>query len=189
MKQAMRQAFLGAAILCAMVASTGQGRAATIVHFSYSGRGGPDFAGLISTGTGSFSFESGLTTVGLADLTSFRFTLDENTPNTTIFGLSDLTSFSATLGAGPTVTSLALGTSKVQGNNDETWPREFFISSLDSGGASSRYFLVIESFELTTGTAAITSVVTSVPEPSSFTLATSAAIICAATWPRRAKLS
>ncbi len=187
MKQAMRRAMIAVAVLCSVLPAAGQARASTIVNFSYSGRGGPDFAGLISTGTGSFSFADGLETIGLADLTSFSFTLDENTPNTTIFGISDLTSFSATLGAGPTVTSLALGTSKVQSNNEETWPREFFIASLDPDGASSRYFFVIESLELTTGTATITSVLSTVPEPSSVTLGGCAALIGILAWSRHAR--
>ena len=100
------------------------GRAGTIVNFGYSGRGGPDYAGLISTGAGSFSFADGLATVGLADLTSFAFDLDENTPNTATFGLLDLTSFSASVGPGPTLTSLALETGSVQGSNPSTYRRD-----------------------------------------------------------------
>ena len=148
----------------------GHGRAGTIVDFSYSGRGGPDFAGLISTGAGSFSFAGGLSFVGLKDLTSFTFTLNENTPDTTTFGLSDLTSFSASVGPGPSLASLALATNTVQGSNQETEPREFIVSSLSSGGAATDYYFFFQSFSLTSGTVTINSVTTA-PEPSTFSLA------------------
>ena len=57
---------------------------------------------------GAFSFDSSLSTVGLGDLASFDFALEENTPNTVMFGLTDLTSFSASVGPGPTLSSLSL---------------------------------------------------------------------------------
>ena len=98
MGQPMRRAMLAAAVLVLMAATAGRTQAGTIVNFSYSGRGGPDSAGLISTGTGSFSFADGLTTVAMGDLLSFQFDLEENSPNTVTFGLADLTSFSATVG-------------------------------------------------------------------------------------------
>lgn len=123
---------------------------------------------------GSFAFAGGLSTVGLADLTSFDFTLNETTPNTATFGLADLTSFSASVGAGPTLTSLTLATGPVQGTNQETYPREFTISSLDPGNADTYFYVGFlgQSFSLTTGSVSITSIVTTpVPEPSTFTLA------------------
>jgi hypothetical protein len=136
MKRAMRWAMLAAAVVGLMAATAGRARAETVVNSSYDGRGGPDDAGVICTGTGSFSFADGLSTVGLADLASFDFTLEENTPNTVAFGLADVTSFSASVGPGPTRSSLALGTGPVQGSVQGTYPREFDVSSLDSGGAS-----------------------------------------------------
>ena len=120
MIQPMRRAMLAAVSLGLIVEMAGLAQAGTIVDFSYSGRGGPDNAGLISTGTGTFSFADGLSTVGLTDLTSFDFTLNENTPNTATFGLSALTSFSASVGPGSTLTNLALATSSVQGSNQDT---------------------------------------------------------------------
>ena len=143
------------------------------------GGGGPDSAGLISTGTGTFSFADGLSAVGLTDLTSFDFTLNENTPNTATFGLSELTSFSASVGPGSTLTNLALATSSVQGSNQDTFPRGFVISSLSSGGASSSFEILGVSFQLTDGTATINSVTTTVPEPSAFTLVVLGALIIA----------
>ncbi len=190
MKQAVGLAILAAAVLGLIVAPAGRAGAGTIVDFSYSGRGGPDFAGLISTGTGSFSFSGGLATVGLADLTSFNFTLDENTPNTTLFSLANLTSFSASVGVVPTLTSLALATGPVQGSNPETYPREFLISSLDPGSASTSYYIdfLEQSFSLTAGSVTITSIVTSsVPEPSSLSLAAFGALLVAGGWSRRRK--
>lgn len=188
MKQAIGQAMLAAAVLGLIVAPAGRAGAGTIVDFSYSGRGGPDFAGLISTGTGSFSFSGGLSTVGLADLTSFSFTLNENTPNTATFSLADLTSFSASVGVGPTLTGLALATGPVQGSNPETYPREFVISSLDPGNASTYYYVDFlgQPFSLTAGSVTITSIVTSsVPEPSSLSLAVLCALLVAGGWSRR----
>jgi hypothetical protein len=185
MRRSVRQAMLAAAVLGLMAAAPGQMRAGTIVNFSYSGRGAPDNAGVISTGSGTFSFASGLATVGLADLASFNFVLEENTPNTTTFGLADLTSFSAAVGPGPTLTSLALQTDAVQGSNQTTYPREFTISSLDPGGASSQYVFLGLPFFWTSGTVTITSV--SLPEPSSLTLAVVGAVIVAGGWSRRRK--
>jgi hypothetical protein len=159
-----------------------------IVNFSYSGRGGPDFAGTISNGSGSFSFAEGLSSVGLADLSSFNFTLNENTPDTTTFGLSDLKSFTAFVSSGPSLTVLSLAIGPVQGSNQETEPREFGVSSLSPGGAESRFFVhfLDESFQLTPGTATINSIgPNSVPEPSTFTPTAMGALIVLGAWSHR----
>ncbi len=177
MRQSMRRAMLAAAVLGLMAATTGGARAGTIVNFSYSGRGGPDEAGLISTGAGTFSFATGLSTVGLANLASFNFILNENTPNTTTFGLADLTSFSASVGPGPTLTSLALQTDAVQGSNQTTYPREFTISSLNPPDASTHYVFLGFPFFWTSGPVTINAV--TVPEPSTLTLAVLGALIVA----------
>jgi hypothetical protein len=181
----MRRAMLAAAVLGLMATTSGPAWAGTIVNFSYSGRGGPDFAGLISTGAGTFSFAGGLSTVGLADLTSFDFTLDENTPNTATFGLADLTSLSASVGPGPTLTGLVMATGAVQGSNQTTYPREFAISSLSPPAASTSFEILGLSFSLTSGTVTITSVTTAVPEPSTLILAVIGALIVAGGGPRR----
>jgi hypothetical protein len=169
MNQPMRRATLAAVSLSLMAAMAGRAQAGTIVDFSYSGRGGPDSAGLISTGTGSFSFADGIATVGLTDLTSFDFSLTENTPNTVTFGLADLTSFSATVGPGPSLTSLALDTRAVQGPDPTSYPREFTISSLNPPDAETHVVVLGFPIFWTSGTVTITAV--TVPEPSSFTLA------------------
>jgi hypothetical protein len=158
-----------------------------IVEFSYSGRGGPDFAGLICTGTGSFSFTGDLSTVGLADLTSFGFTLEENTSNSATFGLADLTSFSAAVGPGPTLTSLAIATGWVQGTNQSTYPRGFNVSSLSPADASTSFEFLDLPFSLTSGTVAITSVTTTVPEPSALSVTAVGSLIVAAGWSRARK--
>ncbi|QEH32055.1 hypothetical protein OJF2_05240 [Aquisphaera giovannonii] len=168
-----RRTKIAAALLVLIAATAAEARSEVIVSFSYSGRGGPDFAGLIATGTGSFAFAEGLTTIGLADLTSFHFVLDENTPNTATFGLADLSSFSASMGPGLTLTGLSLGTDAVQGDNPSTEPREFDVASLDPSGASTSYRIVIVSFQQTVGTVTITSV--AVPEPSTIALVASGA--------------
>jgi hypothetical protein len=78
-----------------------------------------------------------------------------------------------------TLTSLALVTSSFQGSNQDTYPRGFAISSLNSGSASSSFEIFGVSFSLTVGTATITSVTTTVREPSTFTLAVLGALIIA----------
>jgi MYXO-CTERM domain-containing protein len=187
MNQLMRRVMLAAAVLSLMASTAGGARAGTIVSFSYSGRGGPDDEGFFTTGTGSFSFASGLSTVGLSDLTSFAFSLEENNPPTPLnianFGLTDLTSFSASVGPGETLTSLTLQTSAVQGSDQTTYPREFSISSLNPPSAFTHLDFFGFSVFLTSGTVTISSV--SVPEPSTFTLAVLGALIVAGGWFRR----
>jgi hypothetical protein len=181
----MRRATLAAAVLGLMAATTGQARAGTIVNLSYYGRGGPSDGGLISTGTGSFSFASGLTMVGLADLASFNFTLEDNeaTNNIVTVGLADLTSFSASVGPGPTLTTLALATRAVQGSDPTTYPREFDVSSLEPPDASTYYVVLGFAIEWTTGEVTITGV--SVPEPSTLTMAVLGVLIVAGVRSRR----
>jgi hypothetical protein len=186
----MRRMKLAAAVLGLMAGTmtTGGAWAGTIVSFSYFGRGAPDGNGsLTSNGTGSFSFADGLSTVGLADLTSFHLDLEENTPNTTIFSLKDLKSFSATVGPGPSLTSLALDTLATQGPDPTSYPREFTISSLNPPDAETH--VVILGFPLfwTSGTVTITAV--TAPEPSRLTLTVIGigTVIVARGWSRRRK--
>jgi hypothetical protein len=188
MRQPVRRVLQAAAVLGLMAATmtTGRATAATIVSFSYFGRGAPGSnGGLTSNGIGSFSFADGLTTVGLSDVTSFHLDLEENTPNTTIYGLSDLKSFSATLGPGPSLTSLSLDTYPTQGPDPTSYRREFTISSLHPPDAGTQ--IVVLGFPLfwTSGTVTITAV--TVPEPSSLTLAVlgACALIVASGWSRR----
>lgn len=56
MRKSMRRMMPAAAFLILIVTAAGLARAETMVDFRYSGRGGPDFAGLICNGNGSFSF-------------------------------------------------------------------------------------------------------------------------------------
>jgi len=114
-------------------------RAKTIVNLSHLGRGGPDNAALISTGTENISFANGLSTVGLGDITSFNFNLEETTNNSVTFGLAGLTSLSASVGPGLTRTSLAIETRAVQDTGQGTHPREFATSSLGPGDATTLY--------------------------------------------------
>jgi hypothetical protein len=182
---------LAAAVLGLMAATMTAGRATagTIVSFSYFGRGSPDGNdSLTSNGTARFSFANSLTTVGLADVTSFYLDLEENAPNTTIFGLSDLKSFSTTVGPGPSLTSLALGTYPTQGLDPTSYLREFTISSLNPPAAST--YVVVLGFPLfwTSGTITITAF--TVPEPSSLTLAALGAgtLIVVVGWSRRRRV-
>ena len=189
MSQLMQPAMLAAAVLGLMAATAGQARAGTTVSFSYSGNGGPDNAGFFTNGTGSFSFASGLSTVGLADLKSFTFTMEESTTNdpdsnTITFGLADLSSFSASVDPGPNLTSLALATDPVQGSSYGSYPREFTISSLNPPDASTYLDFHGLSIFLTSGTITTT---LSVPEPSTFILAVLGALFVAGGWSRHRK--
>src|SRR5262245_23748891 len=177
MKKPMRRAMLAAAVLGLMASTADRVRAEMIVNFSYSGNGQPDNPGLDCNGTGTFSFPDGFSAVGLGNLTSFNFTMTETTEppsnsNTVMFGLSDLTSFSATLGPGPTLTSLTLATGPVEGSEEGSYPREFAISSLGSGGASTCFVILGMSTFLTAGDITINSIgPAAVPEPATFALA------------------
>lgn len=191
MNQPNRRVILAAAVMGLLAATAGQARAGTIVTFSYSGNGGPDNQGFLSTGNGSFSFNSSLTAVGLGNLTSFNFTLNEqlatgNGPSNTVqYGLADLTSFTATVGPGPALTALALETSAVEGSEYGSYAREFTVSSLTPPAASTDLVILGIPVFLTSGTVTINSVITSVPEPSSFTLAVLGALFVAGGWSRR----
>lgn len=123
----------------------------------------------------------------MADLKSFGFTMDETTPNTATFGLADLASFSASVGPGLTISSLALATGWVQGSNQTTYRRDFSVASLNDSDASTSFELVGLSFPLTSGTVTITSVTTTVPEPSTFALAVAGALTVAGGRSRRPK--
>jgi hypothetical protein len=77
---------------------------ATTLGFEFSGS--QETIQVFSYGVGSFSFPTGLTTVGLSDLTAFQFSnivvglgMPAGPPFTTgfIYGLSDVTDFSLTL--------------------------------------------------------------------------------------------
>ncbi|MDG3007737.1 hypothetical protein [Paludisphaera mucosa] len=177
MRRLVRRTRLAAAFLILTAMTAAGTQAETIVSFTYSGRGGPDFAGLLATGSGTFAFADGLATIELADLSSFTFSLDENTPNSTTFGLADLTSFSASLGPGRTMTALTLGTGAVQGTNPSTEPREFSVGSLGASGAWTSFRILGLTFQQTTGSATVTAVTTTVPEPSSGAMAAIATLI------------
>ena len=193
MNRPNRRAILTAAVLGLLAATAGQAPAGTIVTFSYSGNGGPDNQGFISTGAGSFSFAGSLPGVGLGNLTSFSFTPNEmlvnekrTTSNTVQYGLADLNSFTASVGPGPTLTSLALDTHGVVGSEQGSYAREFTVSSLTPPSAGTHLIILGFPIFLTSGTVTIDSV-TTVPEPSSFTLAVLGALFVAGGWSRRRK--
>jgi hypothetical protein len=183
MSEPIRRVMLAAAVVSLLAATAGRARAGTIVTFSYSGNGGPDNQGFISTGTGSFSFVSSLPGVGLGNLTSFNFTLNENTPsNTVTYCLKDLVSFSASVGPGPTLTALSLDTKGVVGSDPGSFDREFTVSSLNPPAASTHYLIFGVPIFLTSGTVTINSVTNAVPEPSSLILLVLGALIGALVW-------
>jgi hypothetical protein len=112
----------------------------------------------------------------------------ENTLNQTTFCLADLSSFGASIGTGQSVVTLSLDIKAVQGNGQGTWPGEFSVSSLGSGGASTSFVILGLSFFQTRGAATITSVA-SVPEPSSVTLALLGLLLVGRGWVGRRKAS
>jgi hypothetical protein len=193
MNHPVRRVILAAAVLGLMTATAGQVRAGTIVTFSYSGNGGPDNQGFLSSGTGSFSFSSSLPGVGQGNLTSFSFTLNEQLENeggpdnTVVYGLNDLASFSASVGPGLSLTALSLDTKGVVGSEQGSYAREFTVSSLDPPAGSTHFLVLGFPIFLTSGTVTINSVINSVPEPSTFTLAVLAAVIVGCCWSGRRK--
>ncbi len=196
MNQPKGRVILTAAVLGLLAATAGPARAGTIVTFSYSGNGGPDSQGVLANGAGSFSFGNVMPGVGLGNLTSFSFTLNEQTENengppTTVntvqYGLADLSSFTASVGPGPTMTALALDTHGVVGTEPGSYAREFTVSSLTPPSASTHLIILGFPIFLTSGTVTINSVTPAVPEPSSFTLAVLGALIVAGGWSRRRK--
>jgi hypothetical protein len=187
MIQPIRRAMLilTATVVSLIAATAGQARGGMVVNFSYSGNGGPDSQGFLTNGSGSFSFESSLPGVGLGNLTSFNFTFNESgmniTPNTVTYGLADLVSFTASVGPGPTLTALSLDTRGVVGSEHGSEPREFTVASLNPPLGYTHYVIFGVPIFATSGTVTINSV-TSVPEPSSITLAALGALIVAGGW-------
>jgi hypothetical protein len=110
--------------------------AADSIEFIYNGPGGPDAT---ATGFGFITFNHGLKTLSLSNLTAFQFV------QTTVFDISgitvtffyttnDLIDFSATL-AGPRLTSLSLDTVATPGTIFSA-PEAFHVTSLfDLDGA------------------------------------------------------
>ena len=184
MNQLYRRGMLAVAMLGLVAATAGQARGGMIVTFSYSGNGGPDDQGFLTNGSGSFSFDSSLPGVGLGNLTSFSFTMNEsgvNIPaNTVNYGMADLVSFTASIGPDLTVTALTLDTRGVVGSEPESYAREFTVSSLSPPLGFTHYVIFGVPIFATSGTVTINSV--TVPEPTSFTLAVLGAVITLGGW-------
>ena len=81
----------------------------------------------------------------------------------------------------PTLTSLALATRAVQGSDPTTYPREFTVSSLNPPDATTYYVFLGVPIYWTGGSVTITSV----PEPSTLTLAALGVLIVAGVRSRR----
>jgi hypothetical protein len=104
---------------------------ADTVTFSYDTPAGPGH----SAGTGSFSYNGPLSSIDLAELTSFSFDLTVNNGGGGItYDLADLTSFSATVTNGD-VSALNLQTQFVSGTFGELGPEEFIVTGLGSNQA------------------------------------------------------
>jgi hypothetical protein len=114
---------------------------ASTVTFTYAGE---DVGSTTVSGSGSFSYNGSLATIGLGNLTAFNFELDLSTPatspNPVIFDFTlvpDLLTFSATVSGGD-ITALSLSTdfegAANTDNFDET-QKDLVINSLGTGGA------------------------------------------------------
>jgi hypothetical protein len=182
----MKRVMLAAVVLGIGSGIAGRAGAEMVVTFTYSGVGAEDSG----YGGGSFSFADGLTTVGLADLTSFDFVLHDDatgagTSSEYSFGLGDLTSFSAALSAGPTLASLSLGTGFVDGSNPAFSPQSFTVASLAPDGASTSSILVLPPPEApiislaTTGSLTVAGITTgpAAPEPASLAMGVVASLV------------
>ena len=180
MMSIMRRIGLAVAVLGLVTGAAGRGEAG-LITFTYSGPSVFPGAPGLTTGSGSFSFDDSPTSLALADLTAFDYTLNVTAtvpglpPQTTFnFALADLTTFSATLGPGGVPTSLALSTRPVPATNPAFLPETFVVNSLGTNGAATFNFI---GQQLTLGTVTVTPTAVPVPEPSTFALAGMACVI------------
>jgi hypothetical protein len=161
----MRRSFLIASLLFVPISWA----AADTVSFTYLGHDVTGIGGT-SSGSGSFTFAGGLTTIGLGDLTSFAFSQTTNInipglpPSVTFsYILPDLVDFAASL-TGGVLTSLSLHTIEVPGIPSGFNPESFNVTSLAVNGA----FTATGDITLQVGTVTIGAA--TVPEPSSLIL-------------------
>lgn len=160
------------AVAVALVALSGAASAQiTTVNFAYSGTDTNISYPAISAGTGSFSFASGLTSVGLSDLTAFSFTTTRDIPtfgftSTFSYGLSDLSAFAGSFTLSGDINALSLRTFERSAtfSNGSGSGAGFRITSwstaLNSGPADVFYTDSLNMItNLTSGTVTVTSVV------------------------------
>jgi hypothetical protein len=154
---------------------------AATITFDYDG---PTVGSASYSGSGSFSYNGPLTSVGLGQLTAFSFTMDlfasGQIPNPAIFdyGLADLTAFSATISGG-FVTALTLTTDFQAATNTSNFDEDnkgLVVNSLAVGGAPLYNFSDILNSTTLIGNGTI--IITSpTPEPSTALLAGGAALL------------
>lgn len=163
-------------LILALLAIGGRVEADTIVDFRFAVEV-PGNSNLVS-GSGSFAFADGLSTVGLGDLEGFFFTASvvdatHGGPQPYGYEVLNLLAFSATLEAGPTgptLTSLSLSTSP-EPSPQPLFPNlAFHIASLATGGAfMERWDAGVDEGLYALGTVTIREIntgVAPVPEPS-----------------------
>lgn len=160
---------LGVFVVALALLSGSLAAKADTIDFTYSGTNVvPGVSGSVS-GTGSFTYSGSLSSLTLANLTSFTLTntFDINCCGIGIFtySLGNLTSFSATV-SGTDLSSLSLATDLVDDSNSNLnySSEKFVVTSLSSGGASTS-----SDFELTT-VGQIGGYTAATPEPSTLTL-------------------
>ncbi len=156
----------------ALVAAGGAGRAhAAVIDLSYAAtyiNANYDTA-TTESGSGIITFApDSLTTIGLADLTSFSFALNytgSSGPSTTTFALTDLSAFSATLDGAGNVTSLSLFSIQYDfGVGGGVYASEGFNFSLPNGSTTN------PDAGVTFSSGTVTATLATVPEPASLTL-------------------
>jgi hypothetical protein len=159
---------------------------AETVTFDYTA---PDVGTTAVSGTGSFSYNGSLTSITLADLTSFAFQLDLSTPGATAnpaifdFGLPDLLSFSASASGGG-VTALSMTTDYQAATNTSNFDenqKDLVVNSLSTDGAFNQNDSIVSN-KVTlydAGTVTTQGPGTPAPEPSTALLAGSGALLLA----------
>jgi hypothetical protein len=170
-------------LLCVLACCLSVSAHADTIDFSYSGTS--PYSTDPFTGTGSFSYTTTSTTVALADLTSFSFTLDLTDPNLTgvfTFDEASLTSFNATVNAGQLV-SLSLDTNYANAvvtckGLCSVFPEEFHIVASTGSTCASCPDPQGQEYKTSSGPVVQTNFAppATVPEPASLTLISTGAL-------------
>jgi len=155
---------------------------ASTVYFQYTGT---DVSTTAVSGTGFFTYNGALASIGLGNVTSFAFELDLSTPGahpdpaTFDFDLGDLQTFSASISGG-VVTALSLTTDYQAASNTSNYDenqKSLVVTTLATASINSQDEVLNQVTQYDTGT------ITILPEPSTGLLVGGAALL-AAFWRR-----
>lgn len=161
------------AAVVALVALSGGGALAqtTTVNFTYSGTA---FGTVFSTGSGSFSFLSGPSAIGISNLTAFSFSTSRDIPgigftSTYTYGQADLAVFAANFTPSGDINELTIRTNELAPSvSSTTGPtRSFMITSwtIGTNTGAGQLFRVVSGGGFIADTAGTVTVTSIVPAP------------------------